>query len=174
MFDDCCDFFYCSMRRGTVMHFLQMWDWQENIYKGKWPIKGCVSLLKVVKRIRRDVCADEGKVKEVKAEHDAHLESDEHKKWLKEWDEKDEDHNELRNDPDPKGWALYLDVINDPAGYYLEFAQGCCVANPDSAELQVKCLDMFIAGKKTEMAIEAATNVAKLHARHPKAARAIG
>lgn len=28
MFDDCCDFFYCSMRRGTVMHYLQMWEWQ--------------------------------------------------------------------------------------------------------------------------------------------------
>jgi peptide alpha-N-acetyltransferase len=27
MYDDCCDFFYCSMRRGTVLHYLQMYEW---------------------------------------------------------------------------------------------------------------------------------------------------
>lgn len=78
MFDDCCDFLYCSMRRGTVMHYLQMWDWQNNIYKGKWPIKACVHLLKVLKRIRRDTCADESAVEAVKADHTAFLESEEH------------------------------------------------------------------------------------------------
>lgn len=144
------------------------------MYKGPWPIKACIHVLKVLKRIRRDVAADEAKVAEVKAEHEAFLASDEHKKWLKEWDEKDEDHNELRNDPDPKGWNLYLDALKDPTGHYLEFAQTCCTANPGAAELQAKCLDLFTAGKNTENAIEAATNIAKLHSKHPKAERAIG
>ena len=101
------------------------------------------------------------------------MESEEHKKWVKEWEEKDEDHNELRNDPDPKGWTLYFDVVKDPAGYYLKFAEAVCTANPDCAELQVKCLDMFVAGGHTELAIEAATNIVKLHRRFPKTARAI-
>jgi hypothetical protein len=61
------------MRRGTVMHFLQMWTWQNNIYQGKWPIKSCIHLLKVIKRIRRDVAADPSRVEEAKKEHDAYL-----------------------------------------------------------------------------------------------------
>lgn len=130
-------------------------------------------LLKVLKRIRRDVSAHESKAKEAKAEHEAYLQSAEHKKWLEEWAKKDEDHNELRNDPDPKGWALYLEVIKDPAGHYLKFAEDTCTANPDAGELQAKCLDMFVAGKNTEQALTAAVNIAKLHPRHPKSARAI-
>lgn len=174
MFDDCCDFFYCSMRRGTVMHYLQMWDWQQSMYRGKWPIRGCVRLLKVLKRIRRDVCADEAKVAEVKAEHDAFLESEEHKKWLEEWDKKDESLNELRNDPDPKGWQLYQEVIKDPTGYYLQYAEDVCAANPETADVQVKCLDYFIGGGNLAQAIVPAVNIAKLHGTHPKAIRALG
>ena len=86
------------------MHYLEMWEWQNNIYQGKWPVRACTRILKVLKRIRRDVCSDESKVKAAKDAHAAYLESEEHKKWQKEWDERDEDHNELRNDPDPKGW----------------------------------------------------------------------
>lgn len=123
MFDDCCDFFYCSMRRGTVMHFLQMWKWQNNIYQGKWPIKSCIHLLKLMARIQKNVVADQSKQDEAKAEQESYFNSEEHKKWLKEWEEKDEDHNELRNDPDPKGWSLYMDVVKDPSGYYLNFAE---------------------------------------------------
>lgn len=78
MYDECCDFFHCSMRRGTVMHYLQMWEWQQSMYKGKWPIRGSVQLLKVLKRIRKDICADETKVAAVKAEHEVFLQSEEH------------------------------------------------------------------------------------------------
>ena len=58
MFDECFDFFYCSMRKGTVMHYLEMWDWQWKIFKNKWTIRGCILLLKTIKRIRRDITAN--------------------------------------------------------------------------------------------------------------------
>ena len=122
--------------------------------------------------MRRDICSDESQVQAAKDEHAKYLESDEHKKWQKEWDERDEDHNELRNDPDPKGWTLYFDVIKDPTGYYLNYVSSCCVANPEATELQAKCLEFFIAGKHTEQAIEAASNITG-NPKHPKAKRAI-
>ena len=153
MYEDCLDFFYCSMRRTTLNHYLQMWDYQNKLYEGKWPTKSAITILKVIKRIRRDVASDKGKITAVKAEHAAYLKSDEHTKWLKEWDEKDEDLNELRNDPDPKGWDMYLQVLEDPTGYYLRFAEKTATANPGSAELQVKGLDLFIAADKTESAL---------------------
>lgn len=74
-------------------------------------------------RIQKNVVADQSKQDEAKAEQESYFNSEEHKKWLKEWEEKDEDHNELRNDPDPKGWSLYMDVVKDPSGYYLNFAE---------------------------------------------------
>lgn len=51
MGEDCLDFFYCSMRRCTLLHYLDMWKWQNNIHQGKWAVRGCVKLLKVLKRI---------------------------------------------------------------------------------------------------------------------------
>lgn len=156
------------------MHYLQMWDWQQRMYKGKWPVRGCVHLLKVLKRIRRDICADESKVAEMKAEHAAFLESDEHKKWLEEWDKKDEDLNELRNDPDPKGWQLFLDVLASPTGHFLKYADDVASCNPESAEVQVKCMDLFIDDGNVALALKAAVNIAKLHGRYPKAIRAVG
>jgi hypothetical protein len=79
----------------------------------------------------------------------------------------------LRNDPDPKGWELYMEVLKDSSGYYLKFAESVCKANPDSAEVQVKCLDLFIAAAQAEPALEAASNLLKRNPKFPKTARAI-
>ena len=38
----------------------------------------------------------------------------------------------------------------------------------------MKCLDYFIDGGKVKLALQCATNIAKLHGKHPKAVRAIG
>ena len=86
IYEDCLDFFYCSMRRTTVNHYLQMWEYQNSLMVGKWPIKTSIVLLKVLKRIRRDISSDETKVTAIKAEHEAFLKSPEHAKWLTEWD----------------------------------------------------------------------------------------
>lgn len=85
-----------------------------------------------------------------------------------EWDKRDEDHNELRNDPDPNGWALYLKVIKDPVGSFIDFTHAVCEANPEAAEVQTKALDKFILAKKTEFAILAAFNIAKHNAKYHK------
>lgn len=79
----------------------------------------------------------------------------------------------MRNDPDPKGWALYLKVIKDPAGSFLDFAHNVCAANPESAEVQTKALDKFVLAKKTDFAITAASNIAKHHGKYHKSPRAI-
>lgn len=112
MFDECCDFFYCSMRKGTIMHYLEMWDWQQSIYKSKWAVRGCTLLLKIASQIRK-ISSEEKILEDSKAEYDEYLETEEYKKWFAEF-EKNEENNEIRNDPDPKGWKLYLDLLKDP------------------------------------------------------------
>lgn len=59
MNDDCLDFFYCSMRRGTVLHYLNMFEWQSSIFKSKWAVRGCIQLLKTLKRIQSEINTDE-------------------------------------------------------------------------------------------------------------------
>merc|ERR1711957_237718 len=83
------------------------------------------------------------------------------------------DHNELRNDPDPKGWELFLKVIKNPATSFIDFVYEVCIVNPESGELQVKSLDKFILAKNTEYAITAASNIAKHHSRYEKSQRAL-
>lgn len=172
MFDECCDFFYCSMRKGTMMHYLNMWEWQSNIYKGKLAVRGCILLLKAVARIKKVVTANPALIEEAKVEYDAYMETEEYKKWLVEF-EKNEENNDLRNDPDPKGWKLYIDLLKDPTSKFTQFAYDCCSANPMSAELQVKCLDNLIHAKNTEYALEAASNIARHHSKYSKSKRAI-
>ena len=171
MFDECCDFFYCSMRKGTIMHYLEMWDWQQSIYKSKWAVRGCTLLLKIASQIRK-ISSEEKILEDSKAEYDEYLETEEYKKWFAEF-EKNEENNEIRNDPDPKGWKLYLDLLKDPTQKFVPFAHECCQANPEAAELQVKCLEAFIQAKNSEYAIEAAANITKHHAKYHKAKRAI-
>ena len=125
MFDECCDFFYCSMRKGTVMHYLNMWDWQNNICRSKWAVQGCILLLKIAIRIRKAVTADPSMLEEAKKQYDEYLETEDYKKWLKEFEE-NEENNDLRNDPDPMGWKLYLDLLKDPTSKFTQFAFDCC------------------------------------------------
>lgn len=66
-----------------------------------------------------------------------------------------------------------MDVLRDSSGHYLRFAESVCKANPDSAEVQVKCLDLFIAAAQAEPALEAASNLLKHNPRFTKTARAI-
>ena len=68
---------------------------------------------------------------------------------------------------------MYLEAIADPTGHHLSFAEKTILGNPESAELQAKGLDLLIAAGKTESALQAASNIAKLHGKHPKSARAI-
>ena len=55
---DICDFFWCSMKRVTLMTYVESKQFREKIYRGKWPVKGCITLLKLLARIRRDVDAE--------------------------------------------------------------------------------------------------------------------
>ena len=86
MLDDCWDFHYCAMRTTVINHFLQLWDYQHNIHQGKYAIKACLNLLKLARRIERDVKDDKAKVDALKAEHEEYLETSEHKDWQKEFD----------------------------------------------------------------------------------------
>jgi len=78
-----------------------MWDWQNDIYKSKWAVRGCINLLKILKRLQKEITSDNKLIETYQAEHEEFLKSDEHKEWLTEWEKRDTDHNELRNDPDP-------------------------------------------------------------------------
>lgn len=58
---------------------------------------------------------------------------------------------------DPEGYELYLKTMKDPVNAFMPFATGVAAVNPESADLQVKCLSLFILGDKFEEALKAAT-----------------
>lgn len=57
------------------------------------------------------------------------------------------------NDKDPDGWKLFLETCKDPAGNCLEFATDVSMANPENAELLVKCLKLFMKLDKGDLAL---------------------
>lgn len=68
---DITDFFWCSMKRVTLLTYVEGHEYREKVLKGKWPVKGCIALLKLLARIRRDVDV-ESETAKVQEEYEAH------------------------------------------------------------------------------------------------------
>jgi N-alpha-acetyltransferase 15/16, NatA auxiliary subunit len=116
MADDIYDFHYYSYRKVTVNHYLQMLDLQDQLFKGKYPVIGCVKILKVLQKI-----AKSGEtVETVKQAHEDYKATDEYKKWLKDNEGEDEEDMPLT---DPEGWDLYTKAAEAPFEYMLDFAK---------------------------------------------------
>lgn len=53
MLEDCWDFHYYAFRKGSVNHYLQTLDFQIKLYEGRWPINGCINMLRTISKIRK-------------------------------------------------------------------------------------------------------------------------
>ena len=53
MGDDIYDFHYYSYRKVTCNHYLQMLELQDELYIGKYPVVGCLNILKVLSKIAK-------------------------------------------------------------------------------------------------------------------------
>lgn len=96
MSGDCDEFQHFAHRKGMLTHFTQMLQFQNDIYRGKWPVRGCLNLLKTLSKIwKQDL-----DLKEIQKEFDEYTDTPEYAKWLKE-SENNEDTNEISNDKDP-------------------------------------------------------------------------
>ena len=52
---DIVDFFWCAMKRVNMATYCESQETRENIHQGKWPVKACIELLRLLARMRRDV-----------------------------------------------------------------------------------------------------------------------
>lgn len=170
--EDIYDFHHYSFRKGTINHYIEMLEFQDNLYKGQWPVKSCLNMLKVINRIQKEVKVNQGKVAEIKKEFEEYQTTDEYKKWEKEYENREDD-DDVRNDPDPQGWKLYIDAASEPCKVALDFVTKVSMANPKDANLQVKALYFFIREGKDEMALKMAHNLITESPKHPKTERAL-
>lgn len=134
MLEDCYDFYYNSMKRITINQYVSVMDYKEKIYKGKWPVKNCISILETIEKIQEDLASNPNKIEEVKKQYEEYKETAQYKEWLKNLEEKDEEHY-IRGDNDPEGWALYIKTLEDPKAAYLDYAEKIFLLNPESKDL---------------------------------------
>ena len=126
--------------------------------------------------MRRDL-KPEAEVARVQAEYEEHKQTESYKTWLKNITEKSDTHY-IRGDKDPEGFEEYLalhstDGQKGPIKRYLDFAIEVAAKNPESAELQVKCLSFFIVYEKQAEALKAGKVLCERHVGYHKTARAI-
>ena len=84
-------------------HFTQMLEFQDGLYKGKWALRCCINILRILSKLGKELASSESKLGEIKAEFEEHKQTDEYQKWAKDHGDND-DNDEVRNDPDPDGW----------------------------------------------------------------------
>lgn len=106
---DLVDFFWCAMKRVNLATYCESHETREKIHQGKWPVKACIELLRLLARMRRDVDV-QSEVESVQKTYDAHKSTPEYAKWLKDLDEKADDHY-IRGDRDPDGYEVYMAAL---------------------------------------------------------------
>lgn len=75
MLEDCYDFYYNSMKRITINQYVSVMDYKEKIYKGKWPVKNCISILETIEKIQEDLASNPNKIEEVKKQYEEYKET---------------------------------------------------------------------------------------------------
>lgn len=126
MADDIYDFHYYAYRKVTVNHYLQLLELQDQLYIGKYPVVGCLNILKVLSKI-----ANSGEtVESVTAKQNEYKETEEYKKWIKDKEDVDEEDMPLT---DPEGWELYVKATKKPFDYMMKFATNVALSNQDNA-----------------------------------------
>ena len=103
--------------------------------------------------------------------YDAHKATPEYAQWLKDMDEKADDHY-IRGDRDPEGYEVYMAALQDKK-HFFNFVRDTAGANRGKADLQVKALSFFLACDEFDSALAAATCLAEQHLAHVKTPRAL-
>ena len=51
MLDDCYDFHHYSFRKITINSYLEMIKFSDEAFKGKWPVRSCLGVLRTLSKI---------------------------------------------------------------------------------------------------------------------------
>ena len=103
--------------------------------------------------------------------YDAYKATVEYAKWLKDMEEKADDHY-IRGDRDPDGYEVYMSALQDTK-HYFSFVRDVAAANRSNVDLQVKALSFFLVCDEFDSALAAATCLAEQHLAHVKTPRAL-
>ena len=85
-----------------------MLQFQESVYNNRWVQRACLHSIRVINKIKKTV-HDVDKIKE---EFEKYKETEAYKKWLVEYEKRDED-DDIKNDTDPEGWDLFIKAAKD-------------------------------------------------------------
>mmetsp|Transcript_16311 Transcript_16311/g.25210 ORF Transcript_16311/g.25210 Transcript_16311/m.25210 type:complete len:627 (+) Transcript_16311:395-2275(+) len=169
MLDDCYDFHHYSFRKVTINHYLQMIQFQDEAFQGKWPIRGCLGFLRTLSKIKAN---SKALLEQGKKDFEAFKETEDYKKWLADADNREDD-DPVRSDQDPEGWEMYLKACENPVPLALQIAEKVAPLNPTCAETQAKCMQWFIAGEKHDLVLTCIENLLTHNAAHPKTPKAL-
>ena len=122
MGDDIYDFHYYSYRKVTCNHYLQMLELQDEMYIGKYPVVGCLNILRVLNKIAKSGES----LDDILAKQEEYKKGDDYKKFLKDNEGVDEEDMPLT---DPEGWDLYVKATKKPYEYMIKFATSVALAN---------------------------------------------
>ena len=122
MSDDIYDFHYYSYRKVTCNHYLQMLELQDEMYVGKYPVVGCINILRVLNKIAKSGES----VEDVMAKQDEYKKGEDYQKFMKDNEGVDEEDMPLT---DPEGWDLYVKATKKPFEYMMKFASSVALAN---------------------------------------------
>lgn len=92
------------------------------MYIGKYPVIGCLNILKVLNKIAKSGES----LDHVIEEQAKYKESPEYKKFIKDHEGEDEEDMPLT---DPEGWDLYVEANKKPYHYMEKFATNVALAN---------------------------------------------
>jgi len=68
-----------------------MLTFEENAFHGKWPIRGCIGMIRCLNKIKKLVETNPGIVDETKKEFEEYKETEKYKKWLVDHEKRDND-----------------------------------------------------------------------------------
>lgn len=97
MIEDCIEFNLYGIRKGCLEGFLQMIDFQENVYSSKYyfSTEAVKLMIKAILKIQKMTSEQ---LEKVKSEEQEYLASEKHKEFLKKY--------EKREDDDPMKWDM--------------------------------------------------------------------
>ena len=172
MLEDSSDFQHYSFRKGSVNHYIQMIQFTQNIWAGRYPVASCIGMLRAASKMRKGA-AGEGGLEKMKKERQSYVDSDEYAVWKEQHEKRDEDEDYVRSDPDPEGWAACLDAAQGNEVCAFKYATNVSRWNQKDGELQAKCVNFFIQINKPDEALSAVRYLLTNSPRYAKTTRAV-
>ncbi len=106
-YEDQFDFHLYSLRKCNLNAYVNMIDFENNLYRNKFACSAAIGLMRCVSRVNKNLGAEREKFEPVKADY---YKSQEYKDLQEELSKFDDD-DEYRHDSDPKGYKLYEKTV---------------------------------------------------------------